>query len=318
MRKLYASVTGTTGIQSIDVSASHGAQNAIAVVEASNTSLDIGRSISIDMGYTDSHGQVFYGYVKNLELKEQSKLYTLTCSDALVRAQDYFIASDNPNAPFSRQNISAENLVRDVLGLAGITSYHADASHFTFALYTPVEVNLTSAYDYSKFIADIIAFSLYADNNGTINFVDRKPYPDGDSSSGTLDEDSMIVVAYSTSDKDLRNRVVVYGAGGLHATASASSPYLPAGFYKTAVVAAPTVFDTQSMAQQAANYNLNLYNRLDYILDITTLGDYNLQPRKCYTVTSPRLDISGELWYLYSVQHTLNKSGYTCTLQLRK
>ncbi len=314
---LYASVTGTSNILSVSVSTSHSSQSSIAIIEAVNTNLDIGDSISVSLGYVGDNGKVFQGYVKNIEHKEPAKTYTITASDVLVRAMDFFIASSSPDTPFKRQNITAEHLVRDVLELAGITDYHSESTSFTFAINSPLEVNLTSSYDYCRFIADIIAWHLYADNNGRVNFVERKPFPDGDSSIGTVDEAISINAKYSASDRDLRNRVVVYGAAGIHAEASASSPYLPAGFYKTVVVAAPQVFDNQAMAQQSANYNLALLNRLTISASITMVGNYRYIARKVATFSFPDVGISGN-WYIFSAEHSFSTGGYTVSLELRQ
>jgi hypothetical protein len=289
----------------------------MAIVEAVSTSLEIGDSIVIDLGYTSDHGKVFEGYVKNIEIKESPKTYTITASDVLVRAMDYFIASSNPDNPFSRQNISAEDLVGDVLSLAGLNDYDSDATSFTFAINNPVEVNLTSSYDYSRFIADIIAWHLYADINGTVHFVNRKPFPmGGDSAVGTITKAISLNGKHGSSDRDLRNRVVVYGAGDIHAEASASSPYLPPGFFKSVAVAAPQVFDTQAMAEQAANYNLDLLNRLTVTAGATVEGNHRFIARKTVNLDISELGLSGE-WYIFAADHQWGSGGYTVTAEFR-
>lgn len=314
---LYASVTNTSNILSVTVSTSHTAQSAIAVIEAVSTSLDIGDSVTVNLGYVGDHGKVFQGYVKNLEYKEEAKSYIITASDVLVRAMDYFIASSSPDDPFTRQNISAEHLVQDILALAGLTNYDSDATSFTFAIHNPLEVNLTSSYDYCRFIADLIAWHLYADTNGQVHFVNRKPFPNGDSSIGTINKAISISAKYGESDRDLRNRVVVYGAEGIHAEASASSPYLPAGFYKSVVVAAAQVFDTQDMAQQSADYNLALLNRLTISASIVIEGDYRYIARKVATFSFSEIGISGQ-WYIFSAEHSFGSEGYTVSMEVRK
>ncbi len=317
-KTLYASVTGVASIVSITVTTSHTAQSSIAIIEAVDTSLDIGDLITVNLGYVGDHGKVFKGYVKNIDYKEPTKTFTITASDVLVRAMDYFIASTDPNDPFKRQNISAEDLVGDILDLAGITDYDGHTSHFTLAISSPLEVNLTTSYDYAKFIADIIAFHLYADEDGTVHFLDRRFFPmAGDSSIGTVNKVISISAKYAESDRDLRNRVVVYGAGGIYAEAHATSPYLPSGFFKTVAVAAPQVFDTQDMAQRSADYNLDLLNRLTTSASVVMEGNYRYLARKVTTLSFTEIGISGD-WYIFSAEHAFNNAGYTVSLELRK
>ena len=319
VKTLAASVTNTSGIQSITVSDSHTAPTSTAIVVATTTSLNIGSSVTVIMGYVGDTFTAMTGYVKELELKEPELVYTITIANVMIRAIDFFIASSSPTTPYKWQNIHAEDLIEEVLRLAGLTSFAADASNFTFAISIPVEVNLTPAYDYARFIGDIIAFNIYADNTGTVQIRDRRPYPvGGDSSVATIDsaDGNVIEASLDNSDRDIRNKVIVYGTGDIHAEASASSPYLPAGYYRTVVVAAPGVIDSQSMAQKAADYNLDLLNRLTQKLSLVIEGRTGLQARTCVTVTIPELGITSEKWYIYSVEHSLSKAGYTTTLEL--
>lgn len=315
---LDASVTNSSDIISISVSDSHTAATATAQVEAVSTSLDVGSSVTVRLGYSGDTPIALTGYVKAIERKVPEDTYNILISNTMIRAVDYFIASSSPDNPFKRSNISAENLVRDIMQLAGLTSFSADATSFTFAVYNPVEVNLTSSYDYGHFIASILAYNLYADNSGTIQFRNRRPYPmGGDSSVYTVDESNILNISYEISDRDLRNRVVVYGTGSIHAEASAVSPYLPSGFYKTVVVAAPGVIDTQSMASQSASYNLALLNKLTKKLSISIIGKTGIQCRDCVTVNVPTLGISSELWYVYSIEHNWSRNGYVTNMELR-
>jgi len=242
--------------------------------------------------------------------------YTINAIDTLVRAMDYFIVSSDPDTPFTRSNITAENLIRDVLALSGITNYDGHSSNFTLAVQKPVEINLTSAYDYCKFIADLLAWHLYADLGGVVHFEDRKPYiTGGDTSTQTIQLTQILNLDYSEDANNLRNRVVLYGAEGITAEASAASPYLPSGFYKSCVVSAP-IIDSQSYADQCVAYNLALYNRLTKAVNTTILGDHSIIPR-----TGLTLDIGvskvDDLWYVYGVSHTANESGYMTELELR-
>ena len=76
MSKLYASITNTSNILSVELTDSHTAACATAIVTAETTSLGIGDSISINLGYTTNHAVLFTGYVKSIEIKEPNKLNT--------------------------------------------------------------------------------------------------------------------------------------------------------------------------------------------------------------------------------------------------
>jgi len=309
--------TNTSNIQSINVMGSHGAQNATATIEAVNTSLNLGDSVTIDLGYSDGHSVVFTGLVKGIQKSEQPIQYTITAIDTLIRAMDYFIVSSTPESPFTRQNISAENLIGDILALSGITNYSGAASYFTLGINNPIEVNLTSAYDYCKFVTDLLAWHLYSDINGKVWFLDRKPYiMGGDVSYKTITLPSILSANYAEDANNLRNRVVMYGAEGIAAEASAVSPYLPAGFYKSAVVSA-SIIDSQTYADQCVAYNLNLYNRLTRSVSMSVEGDSTLIPRRVLTLSTGLSELDYE-WYIYGASHSINSGGFTTDLELRR
>lgn len=317
--QLYATCTSTSNIISVTYSDSHVAATSSAVVTAVNTSLDIGDSATIYIGYVGNNFKAITGYVKNIEFKEPERQYTISIANVLIRAVDFFIASSDPEHPFSRQHITAEDLIQDILELSGLTSFSMASTSFTFAINHPVEVNLTSAYDYAHFLANIIAYTLYADNNGVVHLINRRPYPVGaEPADYTFNNlHNIIEASYDKSDHDIRNKVIVYGSAGIHAEASATSPYLPSGFYRTVVVAAPGVIDSQSMASQAASYNLDLLNRLTQKVTLTLVGTPGVVPRTIATITIPTLGISGK-WYVYSVEHNWSKAGYLTTIECRK
>lgn len=317
---LYASATGISNIISVSYSDSHVAPTSAATIVAEDASVDLGDSIEVFIGYEGDNFKALTGFVKSIEYKEPERQYTINCANVLIRAVDFFIASSNPEEPFSRQNITAEDLIGDILELAGITDYDPDPTSFTFAINNPVEVNLTGAYDYARFLANIIAFTLYADNDGTVRLINRRPYPVGaEAADFSINSTSTILEAnLEQSDKDIRNKIIVYGSHGINAEASDSSPYLPDGFYKTAVVSAPGVIDSQSMADQAAEYNLEILNRLTQKFSLTLIGRTNIVPRTIASVTLSSFGMSDERWYVYSVEHNWSKAGYTTILELRK
>lgn len=316
--QLYASVTGCSQIQSISVSDSHTAPTATATINCLSSSLDVGDYVTVDLGFTGSHGRVFAGYVKNVNRSQSPTKYEITCANAMVRAVDYFMASTNPLAPFSRRNITAQALIGDLMAQAGLTNYTGGNSGLTIGTgEVPVEVNLVSVYDYSKFIADLLAWHIYADDNGKIHFLERHPFPDGgDPSVATLSNSNLLSVSYFRSDRDLRNRVVVYGSEGVYAEAKSSSPYLPSGFFKSVVIAA-AIIGSQSMAQRAANYNLDALNRLTVGGTATILGNSGISCRDCVTVNKSDIGMSGK-FYVYGLEHDWGQQGFTTNLDLRK
>ncbi len=232
MDQLYASITGCTqsNILNITVNESHGSATANAMFEVIDTTLDIGDYVEIDLGYTTDHGVVFAGYVKQIEHKIQENTYSITANDLLIRASDYFIVPSNPNDSYKRRGISAEDLVRDVMAMAGLTSFTYDTTYFTFGINSDVEVKLVSSYDYSRMIGDYITWTVWADRSGTVHFENRKPYVmTGDTgqpgdvpdvpTSYTVQDSNLISFSKFVNEKNLRNKVVVWGADGVYAEA---------------------------------------------------------------------------------------------------
>jgi hypothetical protein len=319
MQRLSASATGCSGIISIVVNDSHTAPTSSAQVLCESTNRSVGDSITIVLGYVGDTFTALTGFVKEVELKEPEMYYTLNCANVMIRAVDYFIASSNPEEPYTWSNISAEDLIQEVLELSGLSSFDMEATSFTFAISNPVEVNLTSAFDYARFLADVIAFNLYADNAGTVHLKNRRPYPvPADTPIATFDSTNVLTATYTVSDRDLRNKVIVYGSAGIHAEASASSPYLPAGYYRTVVVAAPGVIDSQSMAEQSAEYNLDLLNKLTYRLALGVVGTTDIFARSTVEVDLPELGLTNEEFYIFGMEHNWSRSGYILNLDFRK
>lgn len=331
---LYASIPGFSNIHAITVSTQHQQSVATATIQCLSTTKDIGDEVNIDMGYEDDHGHIFKGYVKQIERMTPNGDYQITCHDVMSRAVDYFFVPDNPDAPFRRANITAEDLIEDVLREAGLTSFDFDNTSFTFAVTAGVyaEVKLVSAYDYANGISDVIAWHMWADPaTGTIKLKNRKPYwmaagsPEASQPGYTADSalktiqdglgGTIIQARYFEHERDLRNRIVVHGAPGVSATATASSSYLPAGYYKSAALYWP-ILDSQTIAQKAANYNLSLLNRLSVGLELTVIGDYELVAHEAVHATVDKLSIDDD-YYIFYAEHNWSAKGYTTTLELR-
>lgn len=321
MKELSYSITGVGAgdLEQVIIREAYNTPSAGCVITAYDTTLDLGDSVTVSLGYGGSNTKVFQGYVQGMERSVPSHTITITCEDVLTKAVNYFIASDDPDNPLTYSNISSEDYVENVLAEAGITNYEADVpATFTWATDAPAEVNLVTSWQAAKEMADMLAWHIYADRNGKVWFNDRRPYDMGsDSADFTYNETAgtnVLSLSYSKSIEELRNRVVVYGREGIQATASQSSPYLyDAGYYKTAVIAHPLI-QTQSQAQTTADYNLELYNRLTQVVSMTVEGDPNLTARKFATITGSTFTTVSGLWFLYSVQHKFGPQGYTVDL----
>lgn len=342
IKNLYATISGISNLDSISITENHSASVTTAVINCGSHSIGLGDSIDIYMGYTDNYPRVFRGYVKQIERQIPNGLYTITCKDVMVRAIDYFIVSDTPETPFSRSNILAEQLVGDVLELAGLTNYGYDATHFKFATGDqPAEVNVVSAYDYCNGLADLLTWHLYADQDGKVWFVNRKPYVmDGNSQQPGDDADVPVTTLVDTGnlslnktvdEKDLRNRVVVYGSGdsatgeaNIVAEAEQSTSWdpeanayvqvLPTGFRKTALLSS-TLIASQGYAQTIADYNLERFNRLWYRFSMSILGNPDLHARSVVTINSTAMGTNSD-WYIMQLTHNWNRNGFVTNLDL--
>lgn len=315
-KELYASVPGISDIISVSKTSSHSSATSVAVIEARNISVGLGDSITVDIGYTSDFNTIFTGYVKQIERSSATGVYTVAAHDEMIRAVDYFLASSKPDGAFKRKNIRAEFLVRDLLKTAGLTNYTFDATNFTFATKKELEINLVGIYDFCKQIADILAWHLWADNSGKIHFENRRPHiVAGDTASLTITDSSILSSSEITSDKDLRNRVVVYG-NGVSAESKASSPYLPSGFYKT-IVLSTKLIDKYNLAKRATNFNLNLYNRLNESVNLQIEGNSSIDARQIIKLQDTILGIDTD-YYVYGVDHNWAKDGYTVNLVIRK
>ena len=74
----------------------------------------------------------------------------------------------------------------------------------------------------------------------------------------------------------------------------------------------------QSDANSAASYNLNLLNKIDYWLNVSVLGNPDIEARQIARVSSTVLNLSASNWYVYSNEHNWSKSGYVNNLVLAK
>jgi hypothetical protein len=345
MKQLFCEIPGITEPTSVSISNAHGNAVALCTIQCVDKTVDIGDVLTVDLGFTTDHGTVFNGYVKTLSRSVPDNSYTITAQDRLVQAVDYFIVGPGPDEPYNfGKGISAENLVNSVLNLAGLHIDYQDETSFSFGVNNDVEVNLVSSYDYAKMIGDIVTWSLWCDMNGEIHFENRKPYLMPGPSSGQIGDDvdesdpiacppiitindfTVINAFYDRNEKELRNRVVVYGDGDVKADYSNPLSYdpfdktekqiLPVGFYKS-VIASYAFIGEQSVADKTADYNLRLLNRLTEKVSVSCEGNHIFEPRKIMAISETYTGISGN-WYIFGCNHNFSRAGYTVELDLRR
>ena len=299
---------------------SYNAAMSTAVIDCESTTLSLGDSISFNAGFSTSYGKMFTGYVRKIEQSLPEYRTQVICEDELAKATDYFMASNDPEKPFERKNILTENLIHDILEQAQITNYaYSVPLSVTWGTGSKgVQFNLTTAYMAARTISDALAWSIYADRNGQVHLADVKPYWTAESIdfNWDLNDQNILSISHERSTENLRNRVVVYGVTGVQAQASASSSYLPAGFYKTAVIASQ-IIDNNTLAQQTADLNLTRFNRLTEKAMMAIEGDYTVEPRKFATVTESYTGISGN-WFIYQVESKFDSSGFIQRIVLTK
>jgi hypothetical protein len=245
-------------------------------------------------------------------------VYKVTIHDPLIRAVDYFIASDDPENPLTYHNILDRDLINAILGEAGLPDVVSPQVSPTFSMGTNpdgAKFNLQSAADVLQFMCSITGRLIYADNSGDIYYVDRKPYVDtGDTPTLTFvggNNKNIIDATYEKTNDRIRNVIKVYGKTPLTAKASGSSPYLVVD--QTSVIA-HELLDTQEICDATASINLTLLNRLQESYEMTVEGDPAIQARKIATITEPFLGVSGRKIYLYRVGHNISEAGYTCSI----
>jgi len=318
MEKLTYAITG--GIEAVDIAVIEGYNQPTArctITTPDYGGLSIGDSIEVSIGYDSSSGKIFEGYVQNITSERMPGYHTIEAEDIVIKAVEHLIVSTDLDNPFTRTNITAEDLVRDLLIEAGIVNYAGGVTGFTFATgEIPVEFQLTFAWDAIQMIADVVAWHCYADEDGLVHFADIDPTPGV--SVATLDTGAageIIQSNKSTSTDNLRNKVVVFGIPPITSVDSAASPHLPADFFKTAVVSS-TLIDTQAMADTTAEYNLAKWNKLTENVSLDALGDYKIHARDTVTVDEAFSGVAGD-WFVFAITHTF-ADAYTMRLNLVK
>jgi hypothetical protein len=331
IRDLYADVTiGAQSLDILEVEVQEGHKQTcsrctITVEDTKDVTLN--DEITIDMGFDNNHTTIFSGFVDEIVYTRLPGTYEISGRDVMKLATEHWLVSPNIENPWSRRNIQAENLISDLLSEAQIDAYASfdlDTSNYTFGVQGPAEFNLMSTWDAIRTICHILAYNCYAEDD-VVYFSRVLPEPaEGKTSNAheftTGDSGNIILVDYGYNTDNLRNRVVVFGKDGIKAEAKTSSPYLPntpSTFYKTAIVSSELI-DQQSMADDAASYNLNLYNRLTEFMRIDAEGDPNIRVRDTVLVNESYTG-NNDLWFVYAINHRLSaEEGYSMSMDLVK
>jgi len=304
--KISATATKSSDILSCSIEASHASMVHSAILRCTETNLNLGSYINISMGYDEGNfGTVFSGVVKKITKEVPQNTHSVEAQSHLSDAVDYFIATPRQDEPLKYENIYAEDLVVELLRMAGLACSASNTYFLLGVNGTPVEINLTTVADKCDEIAKLLAFKLYNTPSG-IFFGDN--HYGGAPSGVTLDNDNSMDVSWGMNDRDKRDRVVVYGINDISASAGSGD---------RTVVFVSDLICSESIAQMTANYNLALLNKNTYTMNLTCLGDYRLYPHKDATAVFPQFGVSSS-WGIFSVSHEYSQSsGYTTNVELR-
>jgi len=312
MANLVHSITGGITATRIDVMEDFDAATTRCTIETDDArGADVGDLLTVSFGL-DTATTKFHGYIKAITRDRLSARITMHLEDVLCRATEYWFVPEDLDNPWSRSNINAVDLVDDILNECGLSLYDWDSCSFTFATgEKDVELSLTSAWDAIQWICEITGFSVYADTDGHVYFKNISPTPSGSpvDTYTTGDGGNILSLEYSRSDDLLRNKVVVFGRPPIKAEASASSPYVPSGFYKTAIISHEMI-DTQAMAQATADLNLTRLNRLTEIARVKVIGG-DVHIRDTVRITEGFSGLSNEDFFVRSLTHSFDTGlGY--------
>ena len=317
---MYVDITGVTGFIKGSYSMGYGTPQASIDVECTGFSGSLNDVITMDLGYAGSHAVIFTGRVKEITEKRSRAgwNYNVRAYDELILAADFFIAADDPDSPYSIYNIASEDLVEDLLNLASITSYSSTAPGLTLATSGSYQIDRVYAIDMINKVATMAGYHVWTSANGTVNFKQLLPYPVGAPSHALTvgNTGELIELARGVSEESLRNRIVAYGAAGLKSVASAVSPHLPAGFYKTAIIGHP-IMDTQAAVDKCSSENLTIMNRLSESVQCGLVGDHTILFGQTITVTEAKTGTSGD-WFVSNISHSISGSGFITQLSLTK
>ncbi len=286
-----------------------------------NTSgFEVNDEVDIVMGFVDDNATFINGgFVDSVTAERPPGVYRIEGRDKLKKAVDFFIVAaslddaDFFNPRLDNGSTTPHDIVDDILAECGLTGldFWSGGGGWTIGNAedgTPFQ--LVSAWDAIQQVSEIGVWKVWAHPNGNIEFAQVLTDPGAPSGALTTGNDGNILsCSYSRSDDDLRNKVVAIGENGDYiSTASAVSPFLPEGFYKTAVVSTDLI-GSQAMADDSAAINLTRFNKLTERVDFEAEGNPNIHVQSTLTITEAFVGIAGD-WFVYEVTHTIDGGGY--------
>jgi len=280
---------------------------------------------TISMGYSGDTGVMMTGgRVDTITANRPPGTYTIEGRDKLKLAMDYFIveASVDPDDFFNpRLEFGSDNpheIVDDILGKCGLslTWWTGDAG-WTLGddeIGTPFQ--LKTAWESIQEVCMIGVWKVWVRQDGDISFGQIIPEPGASSGSFTTGDDGNLTsISYSKSDEMLRNKIIVIGGptelgnGAFYTgTASASSPYLPTGYYKTAVFSSD-LLTSASDCYSSALLNRDRFNRLTERVSFEAEGDHSIHIHDTVRLTEDFTGLDSD-WFVYQITHSIDDGGY--------
>jgi hypothetical protein len=289
--------------------------------------LDVGDSVGANIITPSGNTRMFSGTIKSVVRRRPDGSWEFTCEDVLAKAIEYWFTPSDLDVGWTRRNINHLDLTKDILKEATIPNLDViddwtptGYPTFQFAVGPePVKITVASAWDTIGWICAITGMHVYADVSSKVHMtrIWDEPGPIVHAYMSTGNAGNMKTLEYTRSDENLRNKVVVYGRDNLYKVASGSSPYVPAGFWKTAIVSS-TMIEGDAMAQEVADINLLRMNKLTEACIVDCIGNTSLDCRQTVNITDPKIGVSGN-WFVSQIQHKVDpNSGYTCRLTCNK
>ncbi len=282
--------------------------------------------VNVSMGYSGDTGVMMTGgRVDTITANRPPGTYTIEGRDKLKLAMDYFIveASMDPDDFFNPRLGSGSvntphEIVDKILEEAGLNldSSSGDAGWTLGDDETGAPFQLKTAWESIQEVCAIGVWKVWASTSGSIYFGQIIPEPNGSSGSLTTGDDGNLTsISYSKSDEQLRNKIIVIGmptelGNGAFYTgvASAGSPYLPTGYYKTAVISTD-LLTSASDCYSSALLNRNRFNRLTERVSFEAEGDHSIHIHDTVRLTEDFTGLDSD-WFVYQITHSVDDGGY--------
>lgn len=320
-REVIANVNGIEDILSLEVTGSSGVSRFSFTTTSS--AFDLNDEVVIVAGFKDgSYTLMNGGLVDTVIVERPPGLYRIEGRDKLKKALDYFIVAASldeadffnacPGTFGDYETATPTEVINAVLALCGLGSVTGSAAGWKLGTEEKgTQFQLMSAWDAIQQVCGIGAWRVWVTASGTIMFGSISTPVGGGTTLETGREGQILTCSYSKSDEDLRNKIVVIGANGEYtATASAVSPYLPAGFYKTAVVSTDLI-GSQQQADDSAAANLAALNKITERTTVDSTG-VGLELYNSVIVSEAFTGAPGGM--ITAITHTIDDNGYRVKL----